>query len=73
LVNSSSYNQLIFDAEERYSIGFSDGREFNKMTYIGTKLLNGKSLLCFKTEDKLDLTINPSYVSFYIKETYTNN
>ena len=73
MVNSLSYNQLIFDAEEQYSIGFSDGRDFNKMTYIGTKLLNGKSLLCFKTEDKLDLTINPSYVSFYIKEIYTNN
>jgi len=73
LVDSWSYNQLVFDAEEKYSIGFNDGREFNRMTYIGTKLLNGKSMLCFKTEDELDLTINPSYVSFYIKEIYTNN
>lgn len=73
MVDSFSYTQLIFDSEEKYSIGFNDGRQFNRMKYVGTKLLNGKSMLCFETEDKLDLTVNPSYVSFYAKEAYTNN
>ncbi len=71
MVDSWSYNQLTFDKEETYSIGFNDGREFDKMVYIGTKLLNGKSMICFKTEDKLDIVVNPSYVSFYIKQ-HTN-
>jgi len=69
LVDSWSYNQLTFDEDETYSIGFNDGREFDKIVYVGTKLLNGKSMICFKTKDKLDITVNPSYVSFYIKQT----
>jgi len=69
MVDSWSYNQIVFDKDEIYSVGFNDGREFNRIKYVGTKLLNGKSMLCFKTEELLDLSVNPSYVSFYIRQT----
>ena len=72
MVDSWSYNQIVFDKDEVYSVGFNDGREFNKIKYVGTKLLNGNSMLCFKTEELLDLSVNPSYVSFYIKQANTD-
>ena len=50
MVDSWSYNQIVFDKDEIYSVGFNDGREFSRIKYVGTKLLNGKSMLCFKTE-----------------------
>ena len=36
--------------------------------YKGTKLLNGKSMMVFKTEDNSRLTINPSFHTFTIEE-----
>ena len=72
MVDSWSLTQLSFDEGDSYSVGFNDGREFIKMVYTGTKLLNGKTMLCFKTEDQLDAAVNPSYVSFYVKEHNTN-
>lgn len=71
MVDSWSYNQISFDENETYSVGFNDGREFNKIRYICSRLLNGKTMLCFETEDSHDLTLNPSYISFYIKDTNT--
>jgi hypothetical protein len=72
MVDSYSFNQIIFEEDGVYSVGFNDGREFSRIKYIGTKLLNGKSMLCFKTEESLDLSVNPSYVSFYIKQANTD-
>ena len=72
MVDSYSFNQIIFEKDGVYSVGFNDGREFSRIKYIGTKLLNGKSMLCFKTEESLDLSVNPSYVSYYIKQANTD-
>ena len=72
MVDSYSFNQIIFEEDGIYSVGFNDGREFSRIKYVGTKLLNGKSMLCFKTEESLDLSVNPSYVSFYIKQVNTD-
>ena len=72
MVDSYSFNQIIFEEDGIYGIGLNDGREFNRIKYVGTKLLNGKSMLCFKTEESLDLSVNPSYVSFYIKQANTD-
>ena len=72
MVDSYSFNQIIFEEDGIYSVGFNDGREFSRIKYVGTKLLNGKSMLCFKTEESLDLSVNPSYVSFYIKQDNTD-
>ena len=64
MVDSWSYNQLNLEKDTNYSIGFNEGSQFNKVTFVGTKLMNGKSMLCFVTEDLHDLSVNPSYVSF---------
>ena len=33
----------------RYSVGLNDGKEFRRACYVGTKLLNGKPMMCFRT------------------------
>ena len=73
MVDSWSYSQINFKENKTYNIAFNDGREFVKMKYVGTKLLNGKSVLCFKTEELLDVAVNPSYVSFIYKKKTANN
>jgi hypothetical protein len=54
--------------EECYTIGTNDGKEFRRVVYKGTKLLNGKSMMVFRTEDNSKLTINPSFHTFTIEE-----
>ena len=54
--------------EECYTIGTNDGKEFRRVVYKGTKLLNGKPMMVFKTEDNSRLTVNPSFHTFTIEE-----
>lgn len=68
MVDSWSYSEIKFEKDKRYDIGFNSGIEFRKVKYIGTKLFNGKSMLCFKTVEDVDLTVNLSYVSFLVRE-----
>ena len=42
----------------RYSVGLNDGKEFRRACYVGTKLLNGKPMMCFRTVEDVDLTVN---------------
>tara|TARA_R110000787_G_scaffold110717_1_gene219392 strand:+ start:2568 stop:2840 length:273 start_codon:yes stop_codon:yes gene_type:complete len=51
-----------------YSVGTSDGKVFNKLVYKGSKNFGGKNMMCFETEHKSQVTINPSYNSFTIEE-----
>ena len=66
---SISYDDGILTEEDNYSIGTNDGKEFRNITYKGTKLLNGKSMMMFETKDKQTLSVNPSFHTF----TITNN
>tara|TARA_R100000656_G_C3940461_1_gene126627 strand:- start:271 stop:522 length:252 start_codon:yes stop_codon:yes gene_type:complete len=52
----------------RYSVGLNDGKEFRRACYVGTKLLNGKPMMCFRTVEDVDLTVNPSYMSFIVED-----
>tara|TARA_R110002051_G_scaffold26598_1_gene64238 strand:+ start:185 stop:457 length:273 start_codon:yes stop_codon:yes gene_type:complete len=54
--------------EECYTVGTNDGKEFRRVVYKGTKLLNGKPMMVFTTEDNSRLTINPSFHTFTIEE-----
>ena len=63
-----SYDDGLLSEEECYTIGTNDGKEFRRVVYKGTKLLNGKSMMVFKTEDNSRLTINPSFHTFTIEE-----
>ena len=63
-----SYDDGLLSEEVCYTIGTNDGKEFRRVVYKGTKLLNGKSMMVFKTEDNSRLTINPSFHTFTIEE-----
>ena len=64
----SSYDDGILKKEECYTIGTNDGKEFRRVIYKGTKLLNGKSMMVFRTEERTSLTVNPSFHTFTLEE-----
>jgi hypothetical protein len=63
---SISYDDGLLKEEQTYTIGTNDAKEFRSVVYKGTKLLNGKPMMVFKTEDQEDLTVNPSFHTFTI-------
>mgnify|MGYP005827760403 FL=1 len=65
---NSSYDDGILQLEECYTVGTNDGKEFRRVVYKGTKLLNGKPMMVFKTEENTSLTVNPSFHTFTIEE-----
>ena len=64
----NSYDDSILKKEECYTIGTNDGKEFRRVVYKGTKLLNGKSMMVFRTEERTSLTVNPSFHTFTLEE-----
>ena len=69
MINTSiSYDENLLKVGECYSIGTNDGKEFRRVVYRGTKLLNGKPMMVFKTEENTSLTVNPSFHTFTIEE-----
>ena len=69
MINTSiSYDENLLKIGECYSIGTNDGKEFRRVVYKGTKLLNGKPMMVFKTEDNIKLTVNPSFHTYTIEE-----
>ena len=67
---NNNYGEVhsLLHENEIYTVGTNDGKEFRRVLYKGTKLLNGKSMMVFKTEDNSRLTINPSFHTFTIQE-----
>tara|TARA_X000001388_G_scaffold27426_3_gene19357 strand:+ start:2801 stop:3082 length:282 start_codon:yes stop_codon:yes gene_type:complete len=67
---NNSYGEIhsLLDKEECYTIGTNDGKEFRRVVFKGTKLLNGKPMMVFKTENSKSLTVNPSFHTFTIEE-----
>lgn len=51
-----------------YTVGINDGTMFKRVIYKGTKFFNGKPMMCFETENKSQVSVNPSYHSFTIEE-----
>jgi len=51
-----------------YTVGINDGTVFNRVIFKGTKSFNGKPMMCFETQHKSQLSVNPSYHSFTIEE-----
>ena len=52
-----------------YTIGINDGTVFNRVIFTGTKLFNGRPMMCFETEHKSQLSVNPSYHSFTLEDS----
>ena len=67
---NNNYGEIhsLLKREECYTVGTNDGKEFRRVVYKGTKLLNGKPMMVFTTEDNSRLTINPSFHTFTIEE-----
>tara|TARA_R100000951_G_C2589543_1_gene164566 strand:+ start:254 stop:535 length:282 start_codon:yes stop_codon:yes gene_type:complete len=65
---NSSYDDGLLVKEECYTIGTNDGKEFRRVVYKGTRLLNGKPMMVFNTEENTSLTVNPSFHTFTIEE-----
>ena len=63
---SISYDDGILEEDSTYSIGTNDGKEFRSVVYKGTKLLNGKPMMVFETNDSERLTVNPTFHTFTI-------
>ena len=69
MINTSiSYDENILEKGKCYSVGTNDGKEFRRVVYRGTKLLNGKPMMIFRTEDNSNLTVNPSFHTFTLEE-----
>ena len=69
MINTSiSYDENILEKGKCYSVGTNDGKEFRRVVYRGTKLLNGKPMMVFRTEDNSNLTVNPSFHTYTLEE-----
>ena len=69
MINTSiSYDENILEKGKCYSVGTNDGKEFRRVVYRWTKLLNGKPMMVFRTEDNSNLTVNPSFHTFTLEE-----
>ena len=68
---NQSYDDGLLEEYKTYSVGTNDGKEFRTVLFKGTKLLNGKPMMVFKTAgiSKEQLTINPSFHTFTITES----
>ena len=75
LNTSISYDEGLMTTEGYYTIGTNDGKEFRKVRFVGNKLMYGKQIMVFKTEDNEELTVNPSYHTFTLthKQGERNN
>ena len=51
--------------------GTNDGKEFQRVTFNGWKLMNGKQVMSFTTTERQKLTINPSFHTFTIEDIET--
>ena len=66
-----SYDEHLLELGTCYDVGINDGTIFNKVLYIGSKQHNGRPMMCFKTENKEVVIINPSYNSFCMAHSNT--
>ena len=70
---SISYDDGLLNENKTYTIGTNDGKEFRRVLYRGTKLLNGKPMMVFVTEDNERLTVNPTFHTFTLTIGENNN
>ena len=66
--HSISFDEGLLTIGTKYGIGTNDGKEFSKVVYQGPKLMNGKPMMIFRTEENLQLSVNPSFHTYTIEE-----
>ena len=67
-MSNSSYDESLLIQGSQYTIGTNDGKEFNKVSFVGLKQLNGKPMMVFRTDEDKQVSINPSFHSFIVEE-----
>jgi hypothetical protein len=67
-IDSSSFNNELLERGLVYSVGTNDGKVFERIVYKGTRNIMGKNIMCFETENKESVSINPSYFSYSIED-----
>jgi|TARA_R100000789_G_scaffold86674_1_gene82863 hypothetical protein len=71
-MTSLSYDEGLLEYGSQYSLGTNDGKEFRRVTFIGYKLMFGKQIMVFETQDSSKLTVNPSYHCWTLEENETH-
>ena len=67
-VKTNTNNDELLIKGELYTVGISNGTEWVRVKYLGTKPLNGKPMMVFKTSTDRQITVNPSFHTFTITE-----
>lgn len=67
--DDGSYNQTVLTEGQEYTVATNDGCYFKDVVYKGTKLSYGKYIMVFQTQNRQQLTINPSYHSYTLENS----
>ena len=67
-VKTNTNNDELLIKNELYTVGLSNGTEWVRVKYLGTRPLNGKPMMEFKTSTDRQITVNPSFHTFTITE-----
>ena len=63
----NNYNEKLMSEGTTYTVGMNDGCIIKEVIYTGTKQFYGKTMMCFETKKRSEITINPSYFSFSVE------
>jgi len=61
-------NEELLERGLVYTVGTNDGKVFNRIVYKGTRNIMGKQIMCFETEHRESVSVNPSYFSYSIED-----
>ena len=67
-IKTNTNNDELLIKDELYTVGLSNGTEWVRVKYLGTKPLNGKPMMVFKTPTDRQITVNPSFHTFTTTE-----
>ena len=61
-------NEELLERGLAYTVGTNDGKVFNRVVFKGTRNVMGKQIMCFETEHRESISVNPSYFSYSIED-----
>ena len=67
-VKTTNNNDNLLVETDLYTVGLSNGTEWVRVKYLGTRPLNGKPMMVFKTSTDRQITVNPSFHTYTITE-----
>ena len=64
----NNMNEELLQQGMSYTVGINDGKVFDRVVYKGTRNVMGKQIMCFETEHRESVNVNPSYFSYSIED-----